>query len=294
VKRASWAPPQGGLRTLTIGELAARTGLTPEVLRTWEARHGFPVPERSASGHRYYQETDVDLVRRVVYRQRAGVRLEAAIREVTASAGTPSLSVFAMLRDDHSELDPQLLRKPTLLSLSRAIEDEYLASADPGVLCASFQRERFYHASAARWSELARRSRWSIAFADFPEVREQEVDKPAQVPLAGDAPMRREWVLVAETPRLGICLAGWEPPGRDGVFDGQRSFEVVWTVDSHTTRHALRICVEVARAAGLATAPELLRRLDEDPVVPQPDPVRTSALFNRAIGYADRAHFAGS
>jgi DICT domain-containing protein len=220
--------------------------------------------------------------------------LEAAIKEVAAYAGAPSLSVFAMLRDYHPELAPQLLHKPTLLSLSRAIEDEYLASANGGVLCASFQRERFYRASAARWSELARRSRWSIAFADFPEVREQEADEPARVPLSGDAPMRREWALVAETPRLAICLAGWEPPSHDGVSDRHRAFEVVWTVDSHATRRALRICVEVAGAAGLATAPDRLRELDEDPVAVQADPVRASALFNRAIRYADRAHFARS
>ena len=130
-------------RALSIGELASRTGLTPAVLRTWEARHGFPVPERAASGHRRYRESDVDLVQRIVHRQRAGVRLEAAIREVTASGSAPMLSVFAMLRGDHPHLAPQRLSKPTLLGLSRAIEDEYLVSAEPGVVCASFQRERF-------------------------------------------------------------------------------------------------------------------------------------------------------
>jgi hypothetical protein len=69
---------------------------------------------------------------------------------------------------------------------------------------------------------------------------------------------------------------------------------VVWTVDPHVTRRAVRICAEVARAAGLASAADLLRRLDEDPVVAQLDPVRAAALFNRAIGYVDRVHFAGS
>jgi DICT domain-containing protein len=294
VTRAKRKPPHSGIRTITIGELAARTGLSPAVLRTWEARHGFPVPERSASGHRWYRESDVELVDRVVHRQRSGVRLEAAIKEVTAYAGAPSLSVFAMLRDYHPALAPQLLHKTTLLGLSRAIEDDYLASADSGVLCASFQRARFYRASAARWSELARRSRRSIVFADFPQVREQEADEPARVPLSGDAPMRREWAVVAETPRLGICLAGWEPPGKDGISDPQRVFEVVWTLDSSTTRQALRICAEVAGAAGLATATDLLRELDEDPVVAQVDPVRASVLFSRAISYADRAHFGGS
>ena len=284
--RARRSLPQG---TLSIGELASRTGLTPAVLRTWEARHGFPVPTRAASGHRWYRESDVDLVQRVVHRQRAGVRLEAAIREVTASASAPTLSVFAMLRGDHPHLAPQRLRKPTLLGLSRAIEDEYLASGEPGVVCASFQRDRFYHASRARWSELARRSRWSMVFADFPDLRDPEPEQPARVPLSGAAPMRREWAVVAETSRLGVCLAGWETPGQDDVPDRQRTFEVVWTIDPHATRQALRTCAEVASAAGLAQAPDLLRGLDERPVVAQTDPTRASALFNRAIGYVDRA-----
>jgi MerR family transcriptional regulator, light-induced transcriptional regulator len=273
---------------LSIGELASRTGLTPAVLRTWEARHGFPVPERAASGHRWYRESDVDLVQRVMYRQRAGVRLEAAIRDVTASGSPPTLSVFAMLRDQ-AHLAPQPLQKTTLLGLSRAIEDEYLASAEPGVVCASFQRERFYHSSRARWSELARRSRWSMVFADFSDLGDPEPEEPAQVPLSGEAPMRREWAVITETSRLGACLAGWETPGQDEVPDRHRTFEVVWTIDPHATRQALRTCVLVASSAGLPQAPELLRELDEGPVVAQTDPTRASALFNRAIGYVDRA-----
>jgi MerR family transcriptional regulator, light-induced transcriptional regulator len=274
---------------LSIGELAARTGLTPAVLRAWEARHGFPVPERAASGHRWYRERDVDLVQRVVHRQRAGVRLEAAIREVASSGSGPTLSVFATLRGDHPHLAPQRLRKPTLLGLSRAIEDDYLASAEPGMVCASFQRERFYHSSRARWSELARRSRWSMVFADFPDLRDPEPDQPARVPLSGEAPMRREWAVVAEASQLGVCLAGWETPGQDDIPDRRRTFEVVWTIDPHATRQALRTCVEVASSAGLMQAPDLLDELDERPMVAQTDPTRAAALLNRAIGYVDRA-----
>ena len=54
-------------------------------------------------------------------------------------------------------------------------------------------------------------------------------------------------------------------------------------------RVLLRTCAEVASAAGLAQAPDLLHGLDERPVVAQTDPTRASALFNRAIGYVDRA-----
>jgi MerR family transcriptional regulator, light-induced transcriptional regulator len=274
---------------LSIGELASRTGLTPAVLRTWEARYGFPVPERAASGHRWYRESDVDLVQRVVQRQHAGVRLEAAIRQVTTSGSSPTLSVFAMLRGDYPHLAPQRLHKPTLLGLSRAIEDEYLASADPGVVCASFQRERFYHLSRDRWSELARRSRWSMVFADFQDLHDSDLEEPARVPLSGEAPMRREWAVVAETSRLGVCMAGWETPGQDYVSDRHRTFEVVWTIDPHATRQALQTCAEVASAAGLALAPDLMRELDERPVVAQTDPMQASGLFNRVVGYVDRA-----
>jgi DICT domain-containing protein len=231
----------------------------------------------------------VDLVQRVVHRQRAGVRLEAAIREVTASGTSPTLSVFAMLRRDYPHLAPQRLRKPTLLGVSRAIEDEYLASAEPGVVCGSFQQERFYYSSRARWLELARRSRWSLVFADFSDLRESEPEEPARVPLSGEAPMRREWAVVTETSLLGVCLAGWETPGQDDVADRHRTFEVVWTVDPQGTRQALRTCAEVASAAGLALAPDLLLELDERPVVGQTDPTQASALFNRAISYVDRA-----
>jgi len=95
--------------------------------------------------------------------------------------------------------------------------------------------------------------------------------------------------VVAETSRLGVCLAGWETPGQDDVPDRHRTFEVVWTIDPHATRQALRTCAEVASAAGMAQAPDLLRGLDDRPVVAQTDPTRASALFNRAIGYVDRA-----
>ena len=289
------APPTAGdgPSALTIGELAERTGVSPAVLRTWEARHGFPDPRRSPGGHRWYRESDVELVRRVAQRQRAGVRLEAAIREVTTLAG-PSRSVFGTLRAAHPELSPQRLRKSTVLALSRAIEDDYLASADLGVLAGAFQEPRFYRASRSRWSELRRRSRWALALAGFAEPQAQSADEPALVPLAADAPMLREWALVAETPRLGVCLAAWEAPGQAGLRDEDREFEVVWTVDPEATRTALRVCVDVGAASGLATAPHLVADLDATPVAPTADLLRAAALFNRALGYADRAHRAPS
>jgi DNA-binding transcriptional MerR regulator len=49
---------------LRIGELAKRTGLSPELLRAWEMRYGLLEPSRSKGGFRLYSDLDVARVLR--------------------------------------------------------------------------------------------------------------------------------------------------------------------------------------------------------------------------------------
>ena len=46
---------------LTIGDLAARTGVPIATIRSWESRYGFPIPSRAPGGHRRYVEGDGDI-----------------------------------------------------------------------------------------------------------------------------------------------------------------------------------------------------------------------------------------
>ena len=50
-------------RLLSIGELAAATGVAVPTLRAWERRYGRPAPARLRSGHRRYGPEQVCLVR---------------------------------------------------------------------------------------------------------------------------------------------------------------------------------------------------------------------------------------
>ena len=50
---------------LSIGALSRATGIPIETLRTWEARYGYPVPERKPSGHRVYLLTSIPRLRRI-------------------------------------------------------------------------------------------------------------------------------------------------------------------------------------------------------------------------------------
>ncbi len=81
-------PANGYLR---IGELARRTGVSPEVLRAWELRYGLLRPERTSGGFRLYSDLDERRVRRVQELIAAGVSAgEAARRALEDGAAVPA------------------------------------------------------------------------------------------------------------------------------------------------------------------------------------------------------------
>lgn len=49
--------------TFTIAAVERDTGLSKDVLRVWERRYGFPIPERDANGERCYPAEQVDRLR---------------------------------------------------------------------------------------------------------------------------------------------------------------------------------------------------------------------------------------
>jgi MerR family transcriptional regulator, light-induced transcriptional regulator len=50
---------------LRIGELARRTGVSPNLLRAWEQRYGLLRPARSPGGFRLYSRADEVRIRRM-------------------------------------------------------------------------------------------------------------------------------------------------------------------------------------------------------------------------------------
>jgi MerR family transcriptional regulator, light-induced transcriptional regulator len=285
----TFSGPQEAAPILTIGDLARRTGLTPAALRVWETRHGFPRPHRLESGHRRYTEADVALVETVLRRRDAGIRLDVAISEAAASRPPGTPSVFAELRRKHPHLAPQRLRKSTLIALSWALEDEFCARAERPVLFGAFQTERYYARSARRWNELARVARSAIVMADFPGVQDERTRiRPTRVPLADDAPMRREWAVICDARDLSAGLVAWELPGQTEVADRHRLFEAMWTIDPRAVRDAARVCAQVASASGAGEGGPLLYELAGDAAPRTIDMVGATTLFNRVVGYVDR------
>ena len=73
---------------LRIGELARRTGASPELLRAWERRYGLLRPTRSQGGFRLYTGADEERIRRMKEYLARGVAAAEAAR-LAADAETP-------------------------------------------------------------------------------------------------------------------------------------------------------------------------------------------------------------
>jgi len=73
-----------GAAEYSIAAVSKLTGVSCHALRVWERRYGFPVPNRSASGHRRYGHDQVRMIRRISELTRGGHPigdLIAAVRE---------------------------------------------------------------------------------------------------------------------------------------------------------------------------------------------------------------------
>jgi DICT domain-containing protein len=284
-------PVDGG--GLTIGAVAARTAVSVPVLRAWEVRYGFPHPARSASGHRRYSDRDVELILRVVREREAGLSLEAAIDRARRVDAEPLPSIFAGVRRDRPDLVVHSLTRRTMQAISHAIEDEYMAQAERPVLLAAFQSDKNFRVAETRWRDLTRTSAGAVAFGGFDAVRLPD-GGPAEVPVADDAPLHREWAVVCDAPGAAACLSGWELPGQDAVLRADRRFEAVWSVEPTVVRRATLLGLALARRH----APELESYLDRlaDELSTGPDAPaaavetvrRATALTNRVVAYMDR------
>jgi MerR family transcriptional regulator, light-induced transcriptional regulator len=273
------------LSGLTIGQFVELTGVPEGTLRMWERRHGFPAPERLPSGHRRYSEDDAELVRRVAAERSAGLSLAVAIERVNASVAASTPSVYAALRRRRPDLEPRTLRKPLLLALTRAVEDESLSRADRPLLFASFQSERFYRQSQARWREMSRGAALAVAFADFDRLRTPR-DGPAEIPIDRNHPLAREWMVVCCAADHPVCLAAWEPPQTASEPPVRRVFETIWSVEPDVVWDAAVVCADIVASKRPALIDPVRGRLEINPGRPAGEQLRlAAAITNRTLSY---------
>jgi MerR family transcriptional regulator, light-induced transcriptional regulator len=236
---------------LSIGDVVRATGLTEATLRAWERRYGFPQPHREPSGHRRYAPGEVERILRVVSERERGIALPVAIERARLGP-SPVPSLFAQLRERRPDLQPMTVRKRHLTPLARAVEEESAARAERALLIGSFQRERFYRQSEARWKELSAGAECAFVFADFDRPQRPRRGA-AELPVDRFHPVTREWALICAASEHGACMVAWEPPGRSRPGDAQREFELLLSVEPAVVREA----AEAAASIAAPIAPDL-------------------------------------
>jgi DNA-binding transcriptional MerR regulator/methylmalonyl-CoA mutase cobalamin-binding subunit len=103
--------------TYNIAAVERDTGLSKDVLRMWERRYGFPVPERDANGDRAYPADQVErlrLIKRLMdMGHRPGKLIATPYEELAALAPRRGGPTATVTEERHADLDQlvELIRK---------------------------------------------------------------------------------------------------------------------------------------------------------------------------------------
>jgi len=277
---------------LPIKEVAEQSGIASGTLRMWEQRYGFPKPQRTSNGYRSYSAEDVETLRRVQAYRHRGLSIASAIeRAIEDGRHSDRPSLYAAVAASGRDIRPQILRKSTLIALSRAIEHETLASAAAPVLIGAFQHESFYRAVEPRYRRMAKQADIAVVFADF-EAERSPSGGPVEIPIAPEDALGNEWAVVVDAPGYSACLLAWEQPGvtEPGEDDdGDRRFEAIWTLDPVATRRAAQAAARLVARADPSLGAELDQILLERPLAIEDSAPALTALTNRIVAYLETA-----
>ena len=126
--------------TVTIGEAAARTGLTAKAIRLYERRGLLGVPERNHSGYRTYASNDLAVLSFIRQAKRLGLRLDeiGRVLELQRSDEQPCRMVLELLDEriadiDRTMADLRMLRQ--VMTTARAGASDAVRSGRTAVIC---------------------------------------------------------------------------------------------------------------------------------------------------------------
>jgi DNA-binding transcriptional MerR regulator len=133
-------------------------GISPNTLRSWERRYGFPQPLRSPGGHRQYSLTEIDALRLTLAETHNVSSAISLARERGEGPSTHSRLISAFAAFEEETANRLLEESLGLRSVERTIEEVLLeavtAQYDPGTNTAEYE---FGWRHATGWLSAQRR-----------------------------------------------------------------------------------------------------------------------------------------
>ncbi len=137
------------MRTLKTSEAAQLLNVSPNTLRAWERRFGYPKPQRSAGRHRQYTYGEVAALRDALQQ---GLSISSAVSRAREALSTDTHTlVGALSAYELDRADSAMESALALRSLERCVEEVLLPSLDE--LGRRFGTDSAPWAFAAGWAD---------------------------------------------------------------------------------------------------------------------------------------------
>jgi MerR family transcriptional regulator, light-induced transcriptional regulator len=135
-----------GIRTNAAAELL---GVSPNTLRSWERRFGYPEPRRSAGGHRQYELAELEALRRALLETHNISSAIEVARQRGEGPGSAHRLLEAFDRFDDVLADRFVEESLSLRSIERTVEEILLPAID---LAAGREGREAEHEFGCRWA----------------------------------------------------------------------------------------------------------------------------------------------
>jgi DNA-binding transcriptional MerR regulator len=116
-----------GIRTNAAAELL---GVSPNTLRSWERRFGYPKPRRTQGGHRQYDLTQLEALRRALLETHNISSAIEVARQRGEGPSSPTRLLDAFDRFDESAADRVVEESLAVRSVERTVEEVLLPAVD--------------------------------------------------------------------------------------------------------------------------------------------------------------------
>jgi DICT domain-containing protein len=190
--------------------------------------------------------------------------------------------------------------KNTLVALCHALEDYILATENPPLVMAAFQRGKWYLQEADRYAEIAKRARQVVimaaADAGFEEHPTSQHQRVALVELPPEHAVAQEWhlmILSSGYAAMVLCqeLSDADYGGHPPQEDRQRKFYGLWTFERALVEEAVNLTIAETGKINPTLQTQLQAHLAAIAAeTPHTDPMDFVAVVDQVVDYLETSH----
>lgn len=250
-----------GIRTNAAAEVL---GVSPNTLRSWERRYGYPVPKRTPGNHRNYELVELQTLRDALVETgniSSAIELSRQRQEAPASGGS-LLAAFESFDEDAADraIEESLAIRP----LERTVEEMLLPAVDE--LAADPERE----------AELEFAARWAMGWLHGARRLASTASRPAGILLLDSSRGSDAEAVHAQALDLALRRAGFRVLMLSDELGEERMERALGALDPT----ALVLC---GPGADTPSAVQLVRKIREAGFDAPLYGFRTSGLIGDAI-----------